>query len=87
MASTYNYQTGKVTFDFVLLKEDKACRREGFPPMRIGGGHCTRCQSYKGSRMGFVACGHHTKDDEGAQEVYHQLREELKYEALCAMCY
>lgn len=87
MASSYNYQTGQITFDFVLKKEDKACRREGFPPMRIGGEHCIRCKSYKGSRQGFVACGYHTTNDDGAEGVYYKLRKELKQMALCALDY
>lgn len=87
MASTYNYQTGQVTFDFKLKKCDGVCRRPDMPPIRIGNDFCRRCRSNAGSRSGFVMCKHHTWDDEGAQEIYNQLAKDLKHEALCAMCY
>lgn len=82
MASTYDYRTGAIEFDFHLKKEDTVCRR--FVPRTIGGHYCRQCKDYKGSHDGYVACGFHTEDDEGASRVRWRLAEELKHEAMCA---
>lgn len=87
MASVYNYQTGAISFDFKIKKCDNVCRRPGKPSIRIGNAFCRRCGSYAGMRSDYVMCQYHTSDDEGASEIYRQLRKELKHEALCALCY
>lgn len=88
MASTFDYRSGKVTFDFKLKKCGSVCRRhDRHTSNYIGNDVCTRCRSYCGERNGYVLCKYHASDDIGAEDVYRQLREELMHEALCAMCY
>lgn len=87
MASVYNYQTGVISFDFKLKKCDGVCRRLEKPPVKIGNDFCLRCKSHVGMRGDYVMCKYHNSDDEGADKIYRQLREELKHEALCALCY
>lgn len=97
MASKYNYQNGKMEFDFVLRKYGGVCHRNDstikLPPIRIGGDVCGRCRFYGGSRMDnteyearfFVMCKQNGAQDEGTWEVWHSIKEELFHSALCAL--
>lgn len=43
MASTYNYQTGEMKFDFVVRKDGLLCNRGIGPVIPIGSGACRKC--------------------------------------------
>ncbi|MDO4801422.1 MAG: hypothetical protein Q4A15_04585 [Prevotellaceae bacterium] len=86
MASSFDYTTGRCTFDFHLKKSGVACNRNFLPRTRIGNEYCARCKHYKGEVDDFVCCSYHDKDDEGASFAWDKLRQSLRHQALCALC-
>lgn len=79
----YNYETGQITRDFHLKKEDaRSCDKSNLP----AGVHCFGCEHYKGRDYGFVKCSFISKDDEGASEALSWMYLRFKYMALAAYC-
>lgn len=97
MASTYNYKTGRMEFDFVLREDGGVCHRISkdfpLPPTRIGNDVCRRCCYHSGSRFDmtefptkfFTMCKQPGATDTGTDNAWYSLREELLHDALCAL--
>lgn len=94
MASRYNYQTGTITFDFVLRKDGGVCHRDGTPDTRIGGNICGRCCWHCGSKVIhsneteiYTLCKQDGAKDEGSTMAWTRLRQEVYYSAMSALDY
>ena len=81
----YNYQTGQAVLGFVLKRVEGNCNISG--ANRPIGVFCFGCKHYKGKRGKFVFCEYHDKDDPGSSDLRDDLVEELRTEALCALCH
>jgi hypothetical protein len=88
MACTYNYETGKVTLDFHLVRYDEICELRGLKG-RAGVEECHRCPFYGGSYCdwakweSFVKCKHpDAKDSEGSWTAKSDIIEKFIEEAL-----
>lgn len=76
----YDYDTCKITRDFVFLNRHGYCKKENGRPRGI---FCRGCENYlgeKGDGGKFILCTYEKKDDPGFEEIYadmcHRLREE-----------
>ena len=91
MACTYNYETGKMEFDFHLVKYGEICTLRGLKG-KVGVPECHRCPFYGGSYsdkndpidwVSFVKCKHtEAKDSNGSGDVWWEIREKFREEAL-----
>lgn len=93
MACTYNYDTGKITLDFHLVKYDEICGLRGIKG-KAGNQECHRCPFYGGSYSdmstidwdSFVKCKHpEAKDSEGSWTAKYDICEKFREEALTHM--
>ena len=48
MATTYNYQTGKIERDFKFIRYGEKCKRSGLPCYAGSTNRCEKCQHYGG---------------------------------------
>lgn len=95
---TYNYDTGKITRDFVLKKVEHSCHADP-EHTRLIGVMCRNCPHYLKEKTfyhspkdeyilnteligTFVFCKYHKKDDEGTEEILHRMYDNLREEAL-----
>jgi hypothetical protein len=95
---TYNYETGKITRDWVLKKIEGSCKCDPNRTVLIGV-MCKTCPHflkmetfYNSSReeyitgtgkIGtFVFCKYHKKDDEGTSDILHRMYEKFREEAI-----
>ena len=94
MAMTYDYQTGKITRDWHLVKHDEICRLRDVPA-RVGAYGCEHCPFNKGIEIDWSAhniedqfytkCIHKdAKDSEGSGAIIRQIIDKFEYEAMCA---
>ena len=90
MACTYNYETGKVTLDFHLVRYDEICELRGLKG-KAGNQECHRCPFYGGSYSdmstidweSFVKCKHpDAKDSKGSWTAKSAVIEKFIEEAL-----
>ena len=90
---TYNYDTGKITRDFIFKKIDNLCRVDENKSTLIGV-MCKTCPFYKGERMesfdkGFVLCGNikgddpFAEDDPGCSKIRSEMYERFRNDAIC----
>ena len=100
MAASYDYTTGKMERDFHFVKWDTRCKGSGLP-CKAGSDRCQKCEHYwisiHPSGFGpeywgrlddsYVLCKHpKAKDSEDCGTARHLYYEQLKHEALCALC-
>lgn len=88
---TYNYDTGKITRDWVMKRMGEICRHDPDRPCIVGV-ECSICPHYWGERkfyskdlefLGrFVFCKFHKEDDEGTKELVWKMMDEFKEEAI-----
>ena len=93
---TYNYETGKITRDFHLKKVEGSCRRDPDRTVNIGI-MCRLCPFYGGDldwrgnpfkyigsddHKRLVKCRYHVKDDEGLEDVVHDIYTKLEEAAI-----
>lgn len=91
MACTYNYETGKITLDFHLVKYGEICDLRGVKG-KVGSYACRGCPFNKGSisDMGdpvnwdsFVKCKHpQAQDSESSRNLKCKIYEDFRNEAL-----
>lgn len=101
MATTYDYQTGRITRDFHFIRWYEPCKGSGLP-CYAGSLRCQKCQHYKGSinpfsihiqygmrlQDSYVYCGHPDKQDsENSFEAAYAFNKSFQHEALCALDY
>ena len=85
MAITYTYDTGKMS-DFSCKRIDTYCHRDPNRTVLIGV-FCKGCKFYEGMSGNYVLCSFHKKDDEGSKGIRSKIYEELRDEALAALCH
>ncbi len=90
MACTYDYNTGKITMDFHLIRHDEICNLRGIRT-RVGAFGCKNCVFNAGTHIhrncteweDYVKCKHpDAKDSEGSWAAWHNICEKFKEEAL-----
>lgn len=101
MAATYDYQTGRIEHDYHFIRYGEKCRLSGLP-CYAGNDRCLNCQQNAGTihpfsyqlRHGirlddsYVLCKHkEAKDSENSGLAKYAFNEQVKYEALCALCH
>ena len=101
MATTFDYQTGRIEVDFHFVEWNTKCKGSGLP-CKAGSERCQRCK-YHGSSIhpwsfgvtagvrmdeSYILCKHpDAKDSKGCNIARHLFYEAFKNEALCALCY
>lgn len=91
---TYNYDTGKITRDWVLKKVEGSCKRDPDRTVLIGV-MCKHCPFYGGMRTlykndecatigTFIFCKYHKEDDdvEGIREALSNIYDKFREEAI-----
>ena len=95
---TYNYDTGKITRDWVLKKIEGNCKCDPNRTVLIGV-MCKTCPHFlkmetfyhpsrEAYQLGtdkigtFVFCKYHKKDDEGTDDILHRMYEKFRDEAI-----
>jgi hypothetical protein len=90
MACTYNYETGKITLDFHLVKYGEICGLRGIKG-KAGNQECHRCPLYGGSYNdmtnfdweSFVKCKHpNAQNSESSSFAMYDICEKFREEAL-----
>lgn len=85
VAITYNYENGAISH-FALKRVENVCTANPAHSVLIGV-MCRTCPHYHGSRGRFIVCIFNDRDDDGAGDTRHELYEEIKNRALCALDY
>ena len=91
MSVTFSYENEQIGRDFHIVKDGEICRL-GSLPARVGNNYCTEnCQHYRCSKVlggnCYVFCGHEKqKDSRDSADDIHDYYEQIKHEALCALC-
>lgn len=91
MSCTYDYETGKITIDFHLMKWGEICDLKGIKG-RIGAEGCRYCP-FNGGYISdtsdpiewrtFTKCKHeNAKDSEGCDAAYYEIYDKIRQEAL-----
>lgn len=98
MAMTYNYDTGKITRDWVLKIVNRSCKRDPDKTVMVGV-MCKTCPFYGGiknlykkdkygitiEKVGtFIFCKYHKEDDdvEGVKDALIKMYDEFREEAI-----
>lgn len=87
MACTYNYETGKITLDFHLVRFNEICTLRGIRG-KVGAPGCITCPYHKGIETSsfteyYVKCKHpEAQDSEGSSDIYFDICERFRKEAL-----
>lgn len=94
MVANYSYVTGAVEYNIAFIRTDSLCRLYYGVPASVGGVACSKCPHNKGERDGFVLCGcqgaQSSNDEESKSQISRikrELTEQIRHEALCALCY
>lgn len=100
MAASFDYQTGQIEHDYHFVRYDEKCKLSGLP-CYAGSDRCLKCSNNAGTlhpfsthiRLGirlddsYVLCNHkQQKDSENCGVAKYVFFEQLKDEALCALC-
>ena len=97
MACTYNYDTGKLTMDFHLIKDGEICYLRGKEyASRVGAYGCQHCVYNKGGHIDysgrtldetlFTKCKHpDAKTSNGAKDVMWRIEKDFISEAITHM--
>ena len=100
MAATYDYQTGRIEYDFHFVRYGEKCKLSGLP-CYSGSERCSQCKYNAGAihpfscqlRCGirlddsYRLCKHkEAKDSENSRLAKYAFHEQFKDEALCALC-
>ena len=95
MSTTFDYTTGRVETDIHFKVVGEVCRLTSLPA-RIGNRYCTEnCPFNAGSGMsirddiGYVCCTHEKAEDspDVPWGVKHRFYDNIKSQALAALCY
>ena len=97
MGMTYNYDTGKISRDWVLKKTERSCKRDPDKTVLIGI-MCKSCPFYNGIRTlykddndymchnigTFVLCKYHKEDDDvdGVKDALAKMYDDFREEAI-----
>jgi len=87
MESTYDYRSGKATLGFHVIKKNELCKNMYHTPTNVGGTSCMRCKHHVGEIDGHVLCDNERNEDSKDFFVKMKLLDELRNQALCALCY
>lgn len=92
MSISYNYKSGRIERDFHFVKYGETCRLTNLPA-KVGNRYCRencpfyRCSQIIGANF-YVLCGHkEAKDSNDSRLDIIKYNEQIKHEALCALCY
>jgi hypothetical protein len=97
MASTYDYTTRQMTFDFHLVRKEEVCKLPYSTPARVGAWSCQHCRYNGGSLTdwnahdihainSYVKCKHpDAVNSEDTESVWWRIHEDFEHEALCAL--
>jgi len=97
---TYDYSTGQMTRDFVLVSSEEVCRFSGLPA-RCGNNRCQKCKFFGGKLYSweyggniidddpdFIFCRcKEQKDSKGCSKALGYLYSTLEKRALCALSF
>ena len=90
MEAKFEYETGKVTRDFKIVRFGERCKLSGLPAY-VGNERCRKCKHY-GSMLVldgfFAACMHpEQKDSDNILKSLNIFYEQVRSETLNALCY